>query len=67
MIKLKRTKIIEKPRLKVRTAVVCVQCETLYSGRGDCPGCGSREVIPLSRWVTPMDRMVKVTRPMEVA
>ena len=58
----KGKKSVVLPRLTLKTARVCVQCETLFSGRGCCPSCGSAESMPLSKWVIPMDRMVKARR-----
>ena len=40
--------------LTLSTAMVCVDCEHIYSAynpNGTCPKCGSEAVMPISRWI----------------
>ena len=35
--------------MKLREALLCVDCESLYSLSGQCPHCGSQVAYPLAR------------------
>lgn len=35
--------------MKLEEALLCVDCESLYSGSGHCPQCGSQVAYPLVR------------------
>ena len=35
--------------MKLEEALLCVDCESLYSGSGHCPHCGSQVAYPLVR------------------
>jgi hypothetical protein len=35
--------------MKLDEALLCIECETLYSSASACPRCGSRVSYPLSR------------------
>lgn len=48
--------------MKVSNALVCLDCDEIYSDRKACPKCGNRKQIPLRKWFSPM-RVLERKRP----
>lgn len=40
------------PGIRLSEAAVCVNCDLVFRmARGSCPGCQSKQVMPLSTWL----------------
>ena len=42
----------KKVGIKLRDAKLCINCEEIATAPGgQCPGCGSKHIFPMSRWL----------------
>jgi len=66
--KIRKIDVAERP-LTIQTAYMCLDCESVFSRRGDCcPNCASAAIHPLGSWVRSTRRVTEARRiPAEVA
>lgn len=49
-----RPRVLASVWVSLELALLCLDCEAVFKlgGESACPACGSRESVPLAKWLT---------------